>query len=222
MSKGHDPNLRTLLSWVALILAVFTPAESLAVPKAELSLGEPYCREERFFIDVTLTAMFTEDILAALESGLPATLIFDWQVRRQRSGWWDDEIAAGDIDWRILFDVLEERYDVFDHAGRRIATCRDVGEVELLLCRGRSIALVNLAKLKSRHRYHVEVVARVEPLNLEEIRDLEGWLCGSLHGSGGEDVVSSLSQHVVGILKQIVGLGSRSVWARSETFSIGD
>ncbi len=87
-----------------------------------------------------------------------------------------------------------------------------------MVCRDQQIDIGPTTRFLRRHQYYVELQARLVLLEVEEIRDLEGWLRGGLRGARGGDVVSSLSQSAVGVLKNMVGLGSRSICARSKTF----
>ncbi len=67
-------------------------------------------------------------------------------------------------------------------------------------------------------RYYLEVEARLEILEEEELRDLAGWLSGERPSGVSPDLLSGLSRHAAGVLRELVGLGGRSTRARSPIF----
>ena len=212
-----------ILAWAAVTLSllvapVHANGEAEVEAEAEVHLGQPYRDGDAVWADYAVSGLFDEEIRAALESGLPATLIFEWHLWRQRSGWWDSHVTGDQVLYRIFFDILEERYDVFDGAGRGVFTSEDLSKVEAALCAGQRIELTAASRLERRHEYYVEMKARLVPLDPEEMRDLEGWFRGTLGDEGGGNVLSSISEQVAGLLKNMVGLGSRTAWARSELF----
>lgn len=203
---------------IGLLALSLGPTSSLAADKPELRLSEPYPCEDRLCLDVSLLQMFDQEILAALESGLPATLLFRWRIWKQRSSWWDSEVSAGGEELRIFYDVLDDRYDMFDGAGRNIATGQSIESLEEVLGEGQRLEMARLTLLRTDHRYYVEVKARLEPLDEEEIRDLENWLGGSRR-QDSEELLSDLARHAVGLLKDMAGLGGRTIRAKSAAFS---
>jgi hypothetical protein len=211
---SHRPHL--VLAAAARAGARALPAAAAAGGGGELRLGEPYRQQGRVCLDWSLYDFFDDEVLAALESGLPATIVVRWRIWRERPSWWDHEVDAGSARFRIFYDVLEERYDAFDDRGRNIVTADAIDEVEGTLCRDRRLVTIPADELRADRGYYVEVEVRLEPLDEDEIRDLEGWLHG--RRDGGQELLSGLAQHAVGFLKDMAGLGSRAVWARTETF----
>ena len=61
------------------------------------------------------------------------------------------------------------------------------------------------------------MLVRLEPLDEEEIFNLEAWARGN--GGGDRTFLSSVSNRTIGWLKNLVGPGVRVAWARSEGFS---
>jgi hypothetical protein len=204
---------------LGLILLAALPGPAGAEGEPTLSVGTPTCRGQRIFVTITLSGILDEEVVRTLESGLPARLIFDWQLWRQRAAWWDSQLQSGDTHYRIFYDVLEEHYDIFDAAGRRIATCEGFPEVREIAGREQEIDLCDAARLRSKHRYYVTVEARLEALGEDQIRDLEGWLSGGRPGGESRDLLSGLSRHAASVLREIVGLGSRTARGRSAIFT---
>lgn len=185
---------------------------------AEIVVGAPQRSGDEIKIELTIPEIFEAEIGVALESGLPATFLLGWKVWQERSGWWDRQVGGGERRYRIFFDVLEEHYDLFDHTGRRTATCESLDEVEDLLCGEQTLDLPTPSRLTPRQRYYIEVEIILESLDVEEIRDLEGWLGGDPDAADTDGALSSLSDDAMEFLKSFVGLGGRSVKGRSPLF----
>ena len=208
------------LTGLVLLAAVYPGAAAFAADKAEITLAAPAFVGGEIHLPYSMTGLFDDEIVTALESGLPATLAIEWRLIRYRPIWWDTEIDKGRSIHRILYDVLEQQYDLFDDSGRRIATSQSADDVEQVVCRDRTIVIPESTRLHSRHRYYVEVDARIEPVNVEEIRELEGWLGQEGEADGEEEALNLISGHTVQLLKDLVGLGGRTASARSERFAI--
>jgi Domain of unknown function (DUF4390) len=214
--------LVSILCGALFVWIGFFPAPATAQDDSEpaLELNHPYLSNGILCFDLELSGLFGGDATEALHSGLPATVIVQWGIWRKRKAWWDDEVVSGSTFYRVFYDVLEERYDVFDRAGRPLASSDDLGQIEQALCRRRGLTTVRADRLEHDGRYVIEVLARLEPLDEQEIANLEAWARG--HGGGDKSFLSSVSHRTVGWLKNLVGPGVRSAWARSETFTIDE
>ncbi len=204
-----------ILLGIALILPA---AQALAADSPVLVLEAPALEEGHLLVGYRLTGLFDDEIESSLESGLPATLVFRWRLWRQRNGWPDRRLATGGTLHRVYYDVLEDRYEVFNDAGRSVASCADVSEVESLLCGKGELVVDTPAPLRAGRIYFIELEVLLEPVDSDEIRGLEDWLSGTREGEKGRRVFSGVSRYAEGFLRRMAGLGSRSAWARSETF----
>ncbi len=182
-----------------------------------LELGAPYLRNGILYFDLELSGLFGGEAVEALHSGLPATVTIQWGIWRKRKAWWDDEVVSGSTFYRVFFDVLEQRYDVFDRSGRPLASSEDLGEIEHALCSRRGLKTVRADKLEPKAKYMIEVLSRLEPLDDQDISNLESWARGE---GGDKTFLSSVSKRTVGWLKKMVGPGIRSAWAKSESFKV--
>lgn len=202
--------------WAAVCLLVgllIAPISAVAAETITLTLSEPYREQEKVLLDFKLQGLFDDKVMAALDSGLPATLLFEWQVWRDRDGWWDSHIDNGQARYRVFFDVLEECYDVFDGRGRSLGRCRAFDDVEGIVCERTGLPVTSVDKLDADEAYYVEMIVRLAPLEDEEFRDLEGWL-----DDDGGGVLSWVSQQTVGMFKGTAGLSDRSFSARTRLF----
>ncbi len=208
-----------LLLWVAA-LSVTSPARAQDADDPTLQIGAAYIRDGMLCFDLEVSGLFVGSAVEALHAGLPATVIVQWGILRHRSGWWDDKVLSGSTFFRVFYDVLEQRYDLFDRNGRPLVDSDRLSTIETALCRRHGLSTVRADRLDDDAKYMIEVQARLEPLDEQEIDDLEAWA----RGRDGRDkpFLSSLSRRAIGWLKDMVGPEARSAWNRSDTFSVRD
>jgi len=197
-----------------------SPACAQDTADPALEIGTAYIRNEILSFDLEVSGLFGGSTIEALHSGLPATVIVQWGILRHRSGWWDDKVVSGSTFFRVFYDVLEQRYDLFDRTGRSMVSSDELATIENALCRRRGLSTVRAERLDQDATYRVEVLVRLEPLDEQEISDLEAWARGQ--GDRDKPFLSSVSRRAIGWLKDMVGPEARSAWARSEAFMVGD
>jgi hypothetical protein len=217
----HGLAKRCLLAALLALSAASLGLPAARAGEAALALQAPELVEGALLVRFTLSGIFDEDVRASLDTGLPATLAFRWQLWQEREGWWDRGLEAGGAWYRIFYDVLERRYQLFDASGRRVAGCATLDEVDAELCREQGLRVPLPRGIRPDRRYFLELEARLEPLDVNEIRDLEGWLGGSMRESGSRGLMTGASRYAVGMLKKMAGMGSRRAQARSEAFAGG-
>ena len=222
--RRRDGATRAAGRWSAilwlLLLALLAPSPASAASDPQLSLGSPVRVEGALQVSLTLHGIFDREIAAALESGLPATLALRWQLQEKKALWGTRTHTTGSTWYRILYDVLEKRYDVFDATGRHVASCATLEEVNVALTVARGIHINLSAALRSDRIYFVELEARLEPLAAGEIEGLESWLHGDPEDSRRDQHSRGLSRYALGLMKDIVGMGARSAEAKSAPFRV--
>jgi hypothetical protein len=207
-----------------LLLAASCPfaGPALASDDAAILLSPPYLDGNQVAVDYRVPDLFADDIVETLESGLPTRITLTFELWRDRSSWWDSHVRTRARSYRIFFDVVEERYEVYDEEGLLRTRCRTVRDLSALIARGTGVGVADLEGLNPDHRYFVDLQVRVEPLSVEEVREFERWIRGSLEKKDGGSGVSGIPRFFVGILKSVIGLGDRTHWARTESFRLRD
>ena len=196
------------------------PAYAQDASDPTLEIGPAYLQNGVLSLDLEVSGLFGGGATEALHSGLPATVIVQWGLLRKRAGWWDDKVISGSTFFRVFYDVLEQRYDLFDRTGRSLASSDQLATIENALCRRRGLSTVRADRLDRDVQYQVEVMARLEPLDEQEISDLEAWARGQ--GDRDKPFLSSVSRRAIGWLKDLVGPETRSAWAKSEPFTVDE
>ena len=204
------------LVWVLVLLLTGSGVFAADDPEPILSLGDPYLCDGLVCFDLELNGLTNQETAEALHTGLPATVIVQWGIWRRRAAWPDEKLVSGSTFYRVFYDVLEQRYDLFDSSGRPLAGSEDLAAIEQALSRRRGLATVRAMRLEPETSYVMEVLVRLEPLDDQEISNLESWA----HGGRDETFLSSVSNSTLGWLKNLVGPRIRSAWARSRTFTV--
>jgi hypothetical protein len=216
---GKRPALLGLV-WLAFIIGAgfVSAAHADGDEKPSLDLGKPYLRGGDVWLDLSMSAMISGEVLDALHCGLPATIVFEWRIWQRRDGWWDKEVDNGATYFRVFYDVLQNRYDVFDRRGRSLASSDDSGDIERVISEGPGLKLVSASVLHAQWRYYVEVMARIELLDEEEVRKLQEWLAGSGGRKSGLDPVGKISEQLGQFLGGIIGPSEKTMMSKTDDF----
>jgi len=162
--------------------------------------------------------LLDDELIDALESGLPTRLRYEVELWRDRRRFWDELELSEVLEYRIHYDLLEESYRVFDAVGGTVVDDADEETLRRLLERD-ELELLGLEELDGEGKYYLVAKLKIEPLSVEEIRDLENWLRGRV-SSRGDGGISGISGHLIGILRNEVGLGGREFEARSLDYDL--
>ena len=208
-------------AWLVLCLMIAAVNPGLADDENDprLELGAPSVRGDNVYLGVAVISLLRGEVLDALHTGLPATIVFEWRIWQRRSGWWDRHISSGATFQRVFYDVLQNRYDVFDHRGRPIAFSDSLPEIERAISNRPGLKLAAASELRADRTYYVEVRARIELLDDEEVGRLKEWLAGPDRENKGFDIVESLSGRLSRALGNMVGPENKTVLSRTGDFT---
>lgn len=198
---------------LCLALVVATP-----VAASELEV-EARAVDGQVLVDVHAGSLFDDDLERSLRSGLPARVRLVVELWNERAALWDHFVLDHRSEVRVLYDVLDARYDVFDGGGALLASTAERDEAARWVEEVEGLPLCAVDALDPDERYYVSAEVRLQPMTVEEVRDLERWLRGSLEGGDGEgSVLGRVSRQLFGVLKGRVGLGDRGLRGRSDDF----
>src|SRR5512134_3483599 len=93
--------LRRVVSSVGVLVVLC----AAALVAAEVRIT-PVVAEDRVYANFAATAAFTEDVRSAVQSGLPVTLTYVAEVRRESTLWFDQTVAATTVASSVKFDML--------------------------------------------------------------------------------------------------------------------
>lgn len=170
------------------------------------------------YVDARANGLFEDDLDAALRSGLPARVAVE-VVLVERRVLFDREVVRADWEVSVVFDLLDARYRVFDAGHARLMDTADLAEVEDFVGGFELWPLCPVADLDEGRDHAVEVRFAVEPLSVEEVRDLERWLRGNVTD---QSRLRDVPGQLVGMLRNRLGLGGHSERGHSDRFRPGD
>ena len=199
---------------VALALgAVVCPAQAAVEIAVSAEDGTVY-------VDARATELFGPELEEALISGLPARVKVELVLWERRSGLWDREVIRESWGVSVVFDLLDETYSVLDAGGTLLLEAADLSDVEEFVAGTDLWPLCSLDELEDGRRHYLGVKFGVEPLSVDEVRDLERWLAGNVRQPGRR--LRDVPGQLVGILRSRLGLGERSERGRSADFLPAD
>jgi hypothetical protein len=97
----------------AAALALFTLALTVPALAAEQKLQvAPLPRDGHVLVSFKLGEVFTEELLAAVHSGLTVSFVYKIDLVRSAAVWFDRTIASAVVTARVRYDNLTRRYHV--------------------------------------------------------------------------------------------------------------
>ena len=128
----------------------------------------PLPREDQVLVSFTLADGYTEEVRAAIRSGLKTTFTYTVDLRLDVPWWGDRSIATSTVVSSVVYDNLEKRFTVIRSIdGRDGETLKTEDEA---LVRERLTNMIRLPLFKSTYlqsnrEYYVRVAATARPSN---------------------------------------------------------
>ena len=150
------------------------PAVALAVllwwapAQAQTIQVTPLTRDDRVLVTFRLTDAFTEEVRAAIHSGLTITFIYDVELKRGAALWIDRTMASSTVTAAVRYDTLARRYHVtrrWDGRMERVDILEREEEVREWLTNFDKLSLFSNAALEPNAEYYLRVRARTTPRN---------------------------------------------------------
>jgi len=210
--RGSRGRSRTLFSRLCLALALALLGVSAdASDTIQLDVGRS--PGGWLLVDVTVDRPLDSEAAQALRTGLPTALEYRLELWRDRSSVWDVFVERVETRYRLFYDALSESYTLLDVDEEIVLDGEDFETVESFLAH-QEIEFLALSALRPRSGYYVVMELEIQPLSIDEIRDLEDWI----RGASDRGRVSGISGGLIGALRNRVGLGGRAREGRSPHF----
>src|SRR5262245_60132755 len=103
-----------------LVTAVFV-VSTVAVCTAQNLQVTPLAKDGRLLVTLRMNEVFTDEVRAAMQSGLRITFVYDIELKRSTALWVDRTIATASVTATVEYDILARRY---------LATRREDGRIE--------------------------------------------------------------------------------------------
>ncbi|MBI5169843.1 MAG: DUF4390 domain-containing protein [Candidatus Eisenbacteria bacterium] len=200
-----SPIRNRLLPALAALLMIAAPlARAFEFAAATPSRDE----QGRVWVTVRLTDPLEERVERSLRRGMPATLALHAELWRKRSGWFDRMEHAFDANLRLRYDVGEDAWTLQRGTGGALVV-RSLDSLETALSGPIALPLAKLSASQAQSRYFVVVTGTVQPLNVEDVAEVEGWISGEVRAprSSGLGVLTQLPSSVFDAVRNFAGFG---------------
>lgn len=115
----------------------------------------------------TVTNCFTDEMVRAIENGIPTSFLFFIKLYRKRSLWWDKEIASLTITHEIKYDNLRRVYAVKRSDDEEAAVqVTDFEQAKKLMSEIVAVKLADLSILERGNRYRVSMMVEMDKIQL--------------------------------------------------------
>ncbi|MFH1679793.1 MAG: DUF4390 domain-containing protein [Candidatus Eisenbacteria bacterium] len=207
--------------FAAAILLLLTALPGAAAPGGTIWFNNIRVAEGWIEVDLEIPGGLPLSVVETLERGVPATLVYEIEIWRVRSRWFDRLEATQYLTVQIEHDPWETFYRArsSDGTGRAFPSL-EVMEASVL--RPERVRIAPLRRLDRKERHYIAVRAGVKPLELEQVRAIEDWLEGKIPGEENpekrDDGIFRIPERLFGFLASIAGFGEETLSARSVNF----
>jgi hypothetical protein len=153
---------------LAALTALAALACGVAAAAAQSLRVTPLALHGRVLVSFTLTGGYTEEIRAAIRSGLPTTISYDVELRRGATFWFDRTLGSATVSVTVKFDNLTRRYQVsraHDGNVEWSTTTEAEDDVRRSMTEFDRLALFSTASLEPNAEYYLRVRAQTSPRN---------------------------------------------------------
>jgi hypothetical protein len=166
-------------SRIVTIIAIV--AAAVAVCRAQTVQVTPLAKDGRILVTLRMNDVFTEDVRAAMHSGLRITFVYDIELKRSTALWVDRTLATASVTASVEYDILKKRY---------LATRREDGRMEnaeyldreeaarAWLTEFDKLPLFSTEPLEGNSEYYLRVRAHTTPRNASFVWPWEGGIAG--------------------------------------------
>jgi hypothetical protein len=215
-----NPLLRLSARVFALVLALSLPGTPLSA--LEVSTARVRRSDDALWVDVRLENLFSERVAESLSRGMPARLQLRAELWRKRTAWFDKFETSTEGQFRVQFEAWERVYRL-QGRGVPAMTLASLDSVSSVLSRTIALRLAPIERLQRGGRYYVVVDATLQPLSVEDVEQLEGWLSGEVDTkrSEGFGAITELPRTLFDAVRNFAGFGDQRARALSEEFGAG-
>jgi hypothetical protein len=163
------------------LLSAVLVVTMVAVCSAQTVQVTPLAKDGRILVTLRMNDVFTEEVRAAMHSGLRITFVYDVDLKRTTALWVDPTLATATVTATIEYNILTRRY---------LATRREDGRLELVenieredaarawLTEFDKLPLFSDAQLEGNSEYYLRVRAHTTPRNASFVWPWEGGIAG--------------------------------------------
>ena len=167
-------NLARALAFVLVLAAG-------AVCSAQSVQVTPLAKDGHVLVTVRMNNVFTDEVRAAMLSGLRITFVYDIELKRGTALWVDRTIAAATVTATVEYDILTQRYLATRREDGRMVSSETLEREDAArawLTEFEKLPLFNSAGLEGNSEYYLRVRAHTMPRNASFVWPWEGGVAG--------------------------------------------
>ena len=166
--------MMSLLRRAALLCALIVVPASVNAQTIQVT---PLTRDDRVLVTFRLNDVFTDDVRAAIHSGLTITFISDVELKRGAALWIDRTMASSTVSASVRYDNLARRYHVtrrWDGRRDKVEVLEREEDVRDWLTNFDKLPLFSNTTLETNAEYYLRVRARTTPRNASFVWPWQG------------------------------------------------
>lgn len=189
---------------MALLLLLALPAHAFqltAIRPARDAGGQ-------LWVELRLENPIEPRVARSLGRGMPATLTLHAELWRRRNGWFDRMERAVDATFRMRYDVWSDRWRL-ERPGGTTLTVSTLDSLQTALERTLALPVSPLDRIGADVACYVVVSASLQPLNVEDVEEVEGWLSGEVREKqrSGFSFLTGLPRSLFEAARNFAGFG---------------
>jgi Domain of unknown function (DUF4390) len=168
----------TILSRFLAVLLVFA---AVTVCSAQSVQVTPLAKDGKILVTLRMNDVFTDEVRAAMHSGLRITFVYDIELKRSTALWVDRTLATATVTATIEYDILTRRYLATrreDGRWDRADTFEREDAARAWLTEFDKLPLFSSASLEGNSEYYLRVRAHTTPRNASFVWPWEGGVAG--------------------------------------------
>jgi len=151
----------SVLPFFLFLLATIIPASCLYAQEASITDFTVSNSEKQLTLYLTVVDCFTDDMVAAIHNGIPATFTFYVDILRRRSNWPDKKIASLEFDHVMDYDSLKKEYRISRNEKGDNKLTTSLTDAKTLMSEINGYTILPLEELQPGFTYTVRVKAKL-------------------------------------------------------------
>ena len=152
-----------------------------AVCSAQSVQVTPLAKDGHILVTLRMNNVFTDEVRAAMLSGLRITFVYDIELKRGTALWVDRTIATATVTATVEYDILTQRYLATRREDGRMVSSETIEREDAArawLTEFEKLPLFNSAGLEGNSEYYLRVRAHTMPRNASFVWPWEGGVAG--------------------------------------------
>lgn len=205
---------------IILATALAAPVQTGQVVEPVLVVGEMWRQAGEVRVDLDAEGLFGDQARRDLEQGGVSMLVYQLEVYRKRSGWFDSLVETSELVYRVSYDSFERRYRMQgDDIGVKSESFQ---EVVGLCTRLKGIQVCSLERLDREAEYYLVIRCAFQPMSLESLDELRTWVEGGEPPREREERRQGVGSRLARMLMSAAGFGEKQLQGTGPTFRPND